>query len=183
MKGEKIQRRADLAGRKIFTTQGVFEKILHELTAITGGIRAADSGRRQRTTHGIDSIVVEFAEFLGRTFPVRDIGFVPYFPIPRRDLGGAVARDAVRDPLINELGPFRVILRRVGPAGVNFAIRKPWAPLMLIGFGLGREGFGQSGRKVSRRGRGTCQKCDQRSSNRTPGGLARLRCKGWCCPI
>ena len=82
---------------------------------------------------------MKLAEFGRRAFPVTDVGFVPDFPIPGVNFRAAVFFGAMFGPLIDEFGPFCVILRRVGPAGVDFVVAEFGIPLMLIRVGLDRK--------------------------------------------
>ena len=142
MEGEEVGGRPGLAGGVIFTRYDVLQETFHELAAVTGDIGAADAGGGKGAAHGVDGVVVEFVELLGGTVPVGGaVGLVPDFPIPRLDLGAAVAGDAVRDPLVNELGPFGVIFRRIGPAAGDEAVGEAGAPGVLVGLGEHREGL------------------------------------------
>ena len=42
-------------------------------------------------------------------------------------------------PLVDELAPLRVVLRRICPAGVDLVVRQPGPPLVLIRLGLHRQ--------------------------------------------
>ena len=143
VEGEEVGGRAGPAGGVVFTRYDVLQETFHELAAVPGDIGTADAGGGESAAHGVDGVVVEFVEFLGGTVPVRgSVRFVPDLPIPRLDLGAAVAGDAVRDPLVNELGPLRVILRWVGPTAGDETVGEAGAPGVLVGLGEDREGLG-----------------------------------------
>src|SRR4051812_33674974 len=74
--------------------------------------------------------------------PIRGpVRFVPDFPIPMLDFRAPVALDAVVHPLENQLGPFRIILGRVGPTSADLIVVQPGSPLVLIRLGLDRKGL------------------------------------------
>jgi len=82
----------------------------------TGSGGTADARRRQRAFHRRGGVVVQPVVFLGRAFPVADVGFVPNLPIPGLDLAAAVTLDGMEHPLAHQLSPAGVVFRRVGPA-------------------------------------------------------------------
>ena len=90
------------------------EKIAQEFSARAARrFRAADARGRQRAAHAVHGVVVEFEIIRARAVPVADVRLVPDLPIPLFDLGRAVSFDAMFRPLIDQLAPFRVILRRI----------------------------------------------------------------------
>ena len=102
------------------------------LAAAAGRVGAADPGRRQRAAHAVDGVVVELVELLRRAAPVADVRLVPDLPVPRLHLGAAVLLDAVSRPLVDQLAPFRVVLRRIGPAGEDLVVPGRGRPAMLV---------------------------------------------------
>ena len=142
VEGDKVERRALFPGRVVGAVQAVVEEVRHELAAGARGVRPAHPGRRQGAAHGGDRKIVHLEKFLRRAVPVgRDVGLIPHLPIPGLDLGAAIARETMRDPLENELVPLRVILRRVGPAGVQLGLHVG-LPIVLVGLGGRGEGLG-----------------------------------------
>ena len=85
--------------------------------------RAVGSARRTPSI----GVVVQLVELLGRAAPVADVRLVPHLPVPLLHFGAAVPLDAVLRPLVDELAPLRVVLRRVGPAGVDLVVLAPSA--------------------------------------------------------
>src|SRR5437870_9713153 len=82
---------------------------------------------------------MQLAKFLRRAAPVTDVRFVPNLPIPFLDFGASITFDAVLGPLINQLTPLRIILRRIGPTSENLVILSRRRPMMLIRLRLDRE--------------------------------------------
>src|SRR2546428_9565383 len=139
VEGNEIERSAFASGRVIRTLQTVPEKIAHELSATARSVRTANPRRRQRAPHARNRLIVQFAKFLGRAAPVADVGFVPTLPIPLLDFGASIPFDAVPGPLIDQLTPLRIVLRRIGPTGENFIVLCRGRPMMLIRLRLDRE--------------------------------------------
>ena len=129
----EVDRRADLAGREVGAAQLVLVEVARELAAVAGGVGAADLRRRQRPPHAVDGVVVQLAELLGRAAPVADVGLVPGLPVPGLDLGLAVLLDAVLRPLVDQVAPLLVVLRGVGPAGVDLVVLRGRRPRVLVG--------------------------------------------------
>ena len=63
--------------------------------------RPADLRRWQGALHGRRRVVVELVVLFRTSVPIRDIGFVPDFPIPGLHLPLPVLIDAVPDPLVD----------------------------------------------------------------------------------
>src|SRR5947207_2745297 len=95
-------------------------------------VRTADTRRGQRAADTGNSVIVQFVKFLRRSAPITDVGFIPHFPIPARDRVTAIPLYAMFCPLIYQLSPPRIILRRISPAAVNLVILRSGPPLMLI---------------------------------------------------
>src|SRR5262249_20771587 len=100
--------------------------------AATGRISATDPGRRHGTLHGVDRIVVQLVELLGRAMPVADVGLLPCFPVPFFYFDATVLLDAMFRPLVDQFAPLRIILGRVSPTCVNLVISGIRRPVMLV---------------------------------------------------
>ncbi len=112
--------------------QAVLEEVAQERILSARRVRPAHPGRGQGAAHGVHGVVVELVELFGSAFPVADVGLVPDLPVPLLDLGAAVLLDGVLDPLVDELGPLGVVLRRIGPAGVDVVVGQARTPLVLV---------------------------------------------------
>src|SRR5436309_794569 len=75
---------------------------------------------------------MELVKILGRAAPVTDVRLVPYFPIPRLDFGTPIPFHAMFGPLVDQLGPFFVILGRISPASEDRAVILARTPLVLV---------------------------------------------------
>ena len=85
----------------------------------------------------VGGVVVELVELLRRAVPVADVRLVPDFPVPALDFALAVPLDRVAHPLVDELAPLVVVLRRIRPAGVDRAVAAcPDAQSCWYGCGL-----------------------------------------------
>jgi hypothetical protein len=120
----------------------VLEEIAEERILSACRVRTAHPGRGQGAAHRVHGVVVELVEFFGSSFPVADVGLVPDLPVPLLDFGVAVLLDGVLDPLVDELGPLAVVLRRIGPAGVDVVVGQARTPLVLVRLRLGGERLG-----------------------------------------
>src|SRR5262249_32337300 len=77
-----------------------------------------------------------------RALPISNVRLIPQLPIPGADLFFAVTLDRMEYPLPDQLRPLRVILRRIGPAGVNLPIRLAGFPVVAIRLRLDGHSFG-----------------------------------------
>src|SRR5262245_25355665 len=75
---------------------------------------------------------MQLAKLLRRAAPITDVGFVPNLPVPLLDFDAPITLDTMFRPLINQLAPLGVILRRVGPTSENLIVLSRWRPMMLI---------------------------------------------------
>ena len=66
VEGDEVERRARLAGGVVRPAQAVLEEVAQELAAAARGVRPAHPGRGQGAAHGVDGVVVELVELLGR---------------------------------------------------------------------------------------------------------------------
>ena len=127
------------AGRVIRAAQAVLEEVAHERAAAAGDVRSADARRRQRAAHGVDRVVVQLVEFLRRAAPVADVRLVPHLPVPRLDFARPYRSTQCFDPLVDELAPLRVVLRRIGPAGEDLVVPGRGVHVVLIRLRLRRQ--------------------------------------------
>ena len=58
MKGDEVERRADLAGRVVGAAQTMFDEIPREPATAAGGVRTADLRRGQPAPYGVDRVIV-----------------------------------------------------------------------------------------------------------------------------
>ena len=138
-------RRPDLAGREVRAAQAVLEKrpedALGPRAVGSGDVRSADAGGRQRALQAVRRVVVELLEFFGRPLPIPDVGLVPDLPIPALDFTLSVSLHRVRHPLGDELAPLVVVLRRMGPTGVDAVVVEARPPIVFVRLRLGRQGL------------------------------------------
>jgi PAS domain-containing protein len=113
----EIERRSDLARRVIGAAQTMLDEVLEDLlsarTVWSGHVRAADLGGGKRALETIGGIVVEFHELFRRAFPIADVGLVPHLPPPALDFFLPITLDGVLHPLVDELTPLVIVLRRI----------------------------------------------------------------------
>src|SRR5580658_9869487 len=145
MEADEQQRRADLSGGVVGLMRAVFEEMAQEFggmrIAWTGAVWTADSRFGKRAQDGIGCKIVKLEIFFPRALPVVNVRLVPDFPQPGFYFGVAVTFAQMTRKLKNELGPFGVIARRVGPARIDRTdrgVRK----IVAIWFGMRRERFG-----------------------------------------
>ena len=100
--------------------------------------RAFGSARRTAATAWSWS----FEELLGRALPVADVRLVPGLPVPGRTSASPYRSMQCLTHCVDQLGPLRVVLRRVGPAREDVAVRESRPPLVLVRLGLRRESLG-----------------------------------------
>src|SRR5580658_9047267 len=129
--------RPDFAVGEIFLVCAMIEKGAQKICGVwicrPGGVGSADAGLGKRAQRSFYGDVVEFEIFFARTFPVSNVGFIPYFPQPGLYFGVAVALAQMVNELENQFGPLLIILRRVGPSGVDFASPRK---IVTIRFGM-----------------------------------------------
>src|SRR5690606_14514760 len=136
---DEVEGRARLARRVIRSAKAMLDEIARETAAASRGVGAADAGLRNRAANGRHGVVVELQELLARALPVADVRLVPGLPPPGLDLLLAVALRAVLRPLVDEIAPARVVLRRIGPTGVDLLVARARLPGMLVWLRLRRE--------------------------------------------
>src|SRR2546423_627884 len=107
----------------------MFEELTSKFAAAAGRIGASDACCRQCPPYAVNGKVVQLEKFLGTAAPIPDVRLVPYFPVPRFHLGAAIFVNAVVRPLKDQLFPFGIILRRIGPASENLIIPSRWRPV------------------------------------------------------
>ena len=139
VEGDEVDRGALGAGGVVGAAQAVLEEVAQERVVPARRVRPAYPGRGQGAAHGVHGVVVKLVELLGRPLPVADVGLVPDLPVPALHLGAAVLLDAVLDPLVDQLGPLGVVLRRMGPAGVDVVVGQTRTPFVLVGLRLDRQ--------------------------------------------
>ena len=132
MEGDEVERGTLRTGRVVRPAQAVLEEIAQERIVSARRVRPAHPGRGQGAAHRVHGVVVELVELFGSSLPVADVGLVPDLPVPLLDFGAAVLLDGVLDPLVDELGPLPVVLRRIGPAGVDVVVGQARTPLVLV---------------------------------------------------
>ena len=111
----------------------VLQEAVHERAARAGHVRSSHARVRQRAPHARDREIVELVELLGRALPVgRKIRLVPDLEVPARDFRPAVTLHVVPRPLIDQLTPLFVALRRPAPAGGDQLVFESRPPQMLI---------------------------------------------------
>src|SRR5437588_11306276 len=110
----------------------MFEELTSEFAAAACRISAAHSGSRQRAFNAVNGEVVQFEKFLGTAAPIPDVRLVPYFPVPRFHLGAPIVANAMIRPLKDQLFPFGIIFRWIGPASENLIIASNRCPVVLI---------------------------------------------------
>ena len=143
VEGNEIRGRAGLAGGGVFSLHAVVEKALEEIPARTAGeVGTADFRSGDGAADRLDRVVVEFEELVAGAAPVTDVWLVPGLPIPLEHLVPAVFLHRMFRPLIDKLLPLRPVLRRIGPAGVDFVVFRCRRPVVAVGLGFHRECFG-----------------------------------------
>jgi hypothetical protein len=141
--GDEVERRARSAGCGVAAVIAVLQELAQERRGLrarwTRAGRSADSRRRKRALHRRSRVVVQLVVLFRSSVPIRDIGFVPDFPIPGRHLVLPVLLHAVLHPLVNQLAPFAVILGRVRPSDGVIPVRGAGNPGRAIRLRLRRE--------------------------------------------
>jgi hypothetical protein len=124
----KSRLRARLSRRVILLVSAVLQKQPQEFGSLgvggTGTVRTANTGARQRTQKRVNRKIVQFEIFLRRSFPIPNVGFVPYFPEPCLYLGIAVALQQMAGKLKDQPRPLLVVLWWMRPSGEDFAVRE-----------------------------------------------------------
>ena len=123
VKRDEVDRRADLARREVRAAELVLVEVARELAAAAGGVGPADLRGRQGAAHAVDGVVVQLAELLAAcrassrcsaSFQVSQYQVStsawPYFSTQ------------CFTHWIDQLAPLGVVLRRVGPAGVDLVV-------------------------------------------------------------
>ena len=142
VEGDEVDGGALPARGVVGTVQAVVEEIAQERIVPARGVWPPHPRRGQGAPHRVDRVVVELVELLGSPLPVVDVGLVPDLPVPALHLGLAVLQGAVLDPPVDQLGPPGVVLRRMGPAGVDVVVGQTRAPLVLVRLRLDGERLG-----------------------------------------
>src|SRR5271163_2169375 len=139
------QWRADFSRCVISLMSAVLEELAQEFGRMrisrARAVWSSDASFRKRAQHCIGREIIELEVFLGRTLPVFDVRLVPDFPQPGFHFRVAVTRPQVTSKLKNQLRPFGVIPRRVGPTGINRTDRT-LRKIMAIRFGMRGKRFG-----------------------------------------
>ena len=137
----KSRREPDLSSHVVWLMSAVVEERAQKFRRLgigwAGAVRAADAGLRQRAQDSIHAEVVQLEIFLRRSLPVVDVGLVPHFPQPGLYFGIAVALTQMMDKLKDDFRPLLIVLRRIGPAGVDRALGK----IVTIRLGMSRQRF------------------------------------------
>src|SRR5262249_28305618 len=136
VKTDVVERRSGLSRRSVSASQAVLEKIAQKLLCLravwSGDMRPADPGRRERALQCVRGEVVKLEIFFGCGLPVADIRFVPEFPVPALNFFASVAADRVTHPLVDQVGPFSVVPRRIRPSGEQSVVGLLDAPLVTV---------------------------------------------------
>src|SRR2546425_907473 len=116
MKRDEVKSRAGLSSRVVSLVRAMIEKNAQEFSSLrrsrAGGVRAAHASFGKRAQYGVDRVVIEFEEFLGRALPIRDVRFIPDFPQPSFYLPVPIAFAKMPNELKDDFRPFLIILRR-----------------------------------------------------------------------
>src|SRR5215467_8996269 len=112
------------------------------LASRPGGGRSSDARVGESAFDTCYGVIVQLEIFFLSALPVKDIWFVPYFPIPGFGLFLSVFLRGVPRPLENQFTPLAVVLRRIGPADGIVFVRGPRNPTGTIGLGLGGQRLG-----------------------------------------
>ena len=157
-----------------------------ETAAVTGRVGPANLRRGQRTANARDRVIVQLQKLFWSSAPIANVRFVPNLPVPRFDFLSAVAVDAMLGPLVGQLAPLVVVLRRIRPAGVDFLVASPRRPRMLVRLWFGGHRFRHEADLHIRPHialRDTCRRSGPEWSSRRLDFRSRLRCKRWWSPI
>src|SRR3990172_12740338 len=99
----------------------MFEKSLEKPRRVfpgrSGNMRPAHGRSGKSAFDRVHAVIVQFEILFRRALPVADVWLIPQLPKPGFDFFHAIAVDGMPDPSIDQLGPFFIVLWRIGPAG------------------------------------------------------------------
>ena len=140
---DEVERSARSAGCGVGAVIAVLQELAQERRGLrarwTRAGRPADFRRWKRALHGRSRVVVQLVVLFRSSVPIRDVGFVPDFPIPGLHLVLPVLLHAVLHPLVDQLAPFVVILGRIRPSDGVIPVCGAGNPGRVIRLRLRRE--------------------------------------------